>query len=318
MTDWTIDRKKYLKPLKNLMPVNIGRAKRRKEAAGGGGVALDELRRRTLTQDGVVDVRSGRLVGGQDIDIKKIGAEWREEARRRAEAVEEGRGERREEEDTTTVAGDASSSSSSSSSSLPSSSAKTASKQNKKIKGKQAKLTEFARDDTAHRRSFSQPHESISKMMAATLETSPEWEDGARLKALAGVVDGGEKKAEAAAGRGPVIGVSGDYKGKTKSKGVGGGGGGGGGSDASGASASVTTARNLPGEIGSTTSTTTSSGGSSDGMEDIKEGSESAGSVDETSLGEAEETNGEKSGQEEEEEEKAKKKVGATCATLKK
>ena len=120
MTDWTIERKKYLKPLTKAggrmvgwVPVNLGR-KRDKDKGEGGVEMGEELRRRTLTQDGVVDIRSGKLVAGKDVDVRKIGAEWERERQRR-----ESEEEKRE-----------------------------------------------ARRSVDHRRSFSQPAETVHKMMA--------------------------------------------------------------------------------------------------------------------------------------------------------
>ena len=72
-TDWTIEKKKYWKPVHNVT--------RRVFRLGPLGHSKDsdealfelELRRRTLTQDGVVDNR-GKMVGGKD--LKKVNAEW--------------------------------------------------------------------------------------------------------------------------------------------------------------------------------------------------------------------------------------------------
>jgi hypothetical protein len=78
VTDWTIDRRKYLRDVgavgKKVFRLNVGGSK-------DSVLEMDDLRRRTLTQDGVVNIRSGRLVAGQDIDIKKIGAAWEKEKR---------------------------------------------------------------------------------------------------------------------------------------------------------------------------------------------------------------------------------------------
>jgi drug/metabolite transporter (DMT)-like permease len=134
MTDWTIERRKYLKPLSiagkkmaKWVPVNLRRMSQLKDGTDKGIELGDELRRRTLTQDGVVDIRSGRLVGGKDVDIRKIGAEWERERKAKEESL-------------------------------------LSPNTSRNSGGGKTVGVNFARD-YEHRRSFSQPHESISKMV---------------------------------------------------------------------------------------------------------------------------------------------------------
>lgn len=91
--DWTIEKQKYLKPVETVSkrlfrPLTgsnkYGRGKRNKL------IELEELRRRTLTADGVVDSRSGKIVGAKDINLKVLNEEWDKRNRVGLGAVDEG------------------------------------------------------------------------------------------------------------------------------------------------------------------------------------------------------------------------------------
>ncbi|GMI04960.1 hypothetical protein TrRE_jg4548, partial [Triparma retinervis] len=77
-TDYLIEKEKYLAPVEKLSkrvfrPFTGGnKGFRRGKSSNNGLVELEELRRRTLTADGVVDGRSGRIVGANDINLKVL------------------------------------------------------------------------------------------------------------------------------------------------------------------------------------------------------------------------------------------------------
>ncbi len=132
-TDWTIERKKYWQSVQNTGKRIVKWTPLGKDKGSGNGlVELDELRRRTLTQDGVVDFK-GRVVGGSDLDLKKINDEWTARTNRGGST------------------GD-----------TPLDTSPVVDGRKKSTAARRAK--EFARNQD-HRRSFSQPPEGIAAMM---------------------------------------------------------------------------------------------------------------------------------------------------------